>query len=80
MPDAQSPAAWDMIDGQPRLTTLFLLHWYLALKEGEGTDFRSHFAPCGTNRLTHHTRENAWLFLDVVVQENVMSSPRSGAY
>jgi len=29
------------LDGQQRLTTLFLLHWYLALRDGEVSDFRS---------------------------------------
>ena len=29
------------LDGQQRLTTLFLLHWYLALRDGEIDDFRS---------------------------------------
>lgn len=28
------------LDGQQRLTTLFLLHWYLAAKEGQYTDFK----------------------------------------
>lgn len=69
---------FSVLDGQQRLTTLFLLHWYLALKEGEGADFRSRFAPCGTSRLTYHTRESARLFFDAVVQENVMSGLWTG--
>lgn len=63
---------FSVLDGQQRLTTLFLLHWYLALKEGEGADFRSRFASCGTSRLTYHTRESARLFFDAMVQERML--------
>lgn len=31
------------LDGQQRLTTLFLLHWYLAWKDGQTEDFQSRF-------------------------------------
>jgi hypothetical protein len=30
------------LDGQQRLTTLFLLHWYLAWKDGKSDDFTNH--------------------------------------
>lgn len=31
------------LDGQQRLTTLFLLHWYLAWKDGQSDDFQARF-------------------------------------
>jgi len=31
------------LDGQQRLTTLFLLHWYLAWKDGQADDFQARF-------------------------------------
>ena len=43
------------LDGQQRLTTLFLLHWYLALKSGEYEQFR--------NRLIDNTDSNNVKFL-----------------
>lgn len=69
---------FSVLDGQQRLTTLFLLHWYLALKEGELADFCSRFAPCGTSRLTYHTRESARLFFDTIVQQDVLSGLWAG--
>lgn len=69
---------FSVLDGQQRLTTLFLLHWYLALKEGEIADFRSRFAPHGTSRLTYHTRESARLFFDAIVQQDVLSGLWAG--
>ena len=35
------------LDGQQRLTTLFLLHWYLAWADGCGEDFRNHLLAVG---------------------------------
>ncbi|GAO00787.1 hypothetical protein Gxy13693_063_001 [Komagataeibacter xylinus NBRC 13693] len=71
-------AFFSVLDGQQRLTTLFLLHWYLALKEGEGADFRSRFAPSGTSRLTYHTRESARLFFDAMVRDDVLRTLWAG--
>lgn len=41
---------FEPIDGQQRLTTLFLLHWYLAAVGGQGDDFRNRLHPiCSRN-------------------------------
>src|SRR5262245_56665109 len=37
---APAANAFAPLDGQQRLTTLFLLHWYLAWKDGKGADFQ----------------------------------------
>ncbi len=38
------------LDGQQRLTTLFLLHWYLAWKDGQFDAFQEMFCPQGASR------------------------------
>lgn len=47
------------IDGQQRLTTLFLLHWYLSHKDGEQAEFQEHFMRDGHSKFQYHTRESA---------------------
>lgn len=41
--DGENDCSFAPLDGQQRLTTLFLLHWYLAWKDGEIEDFQSRF-------------------------------------
>lgn len=51
------------LDGQQRLTTLFLLHWYVAKREGVGEheyDFLNHF--------TYETRDSARQFFHELVK------------
>lgn len=60
------------LDGQQRLTTLFLLHWYLANKENEIDDFRETFAfTTGENnfksKFTYETRTSAREFCDALI-------------
>ncbi len=56
------------IDGQQRLTTLFLIHWYLAVKEG---------APCQEyeklNRFKYNTRKTAELFCTNLIKNGEYS-------
>ena len=56
-----------VLDGQQRLTTLFLLHWYCALRDGEVEDFRARFADGIHSRFTYATRESAAMFFDALV-------------
>lgn len=50
------------LDGQQRLTTLFLLHWYLAEKENKIESFRSIL-----HRFSYTTRVSSRTFCDVLV-------------
>jgi hypothetical protein len=60
------------IDGQQRLTTLFLLHWYAACAAGEIYDFRRRLcAPSGGSRFTYLTRPSARELFDALVREPV---------
>lgn len=56
------------LDGQQRLTTLFLLHWYLACLDGEFDDFKSWMTlPSGGACFTYHTRPAAREFFDALM-------------
>lgn len=63
------------LDGQQRLTTLFLLHWYIAAKEGHGSEA----APVLT-KFTYETRHSSGLFCSELVRykpQNYVASIRS---
>lgn len=59
------------LDGQQRLTTLFLLHWYLAAVNGKQEDFKSLMIQQSekgeTCRFTYQTRESSSLFCEGLV-------------
>lgn len=55
------------LDGQQRLTTLFLLHWYLANKEFENDDFKKCFFRNAKSRFTYETRISSKEFCDSLV-------------
>lgn len=44
------------LDGQQRLTTLFLFHWYLAPNKGMNSEFNSRFVLGSQSRFTYETR------------------------
>lgn len=50
------------LDGQQRLTTLFLLHWYFALAEGELTNNQATF-----RKFTYETRMSSKQFCQMIV-------------
>lgn len=57
------------LDGQQRLTTLFLLHWYLAVKDGEIDELRKHlvFSKQGESqksKFSYETRASSREFCD----------------
>ena len=57
------------LDGQQRLTTLFLLHWYLAVKDGEIDELRKHllYSKQGENqksKFSYETRASSREFCD----------------
>lgn len=64
------------LDGQQRLTTLFLLHWYMAIKEDKLEDFRNHFTiPLDENKwqskFTYETRTSAKEFCNALVSAEI---------
>lgn len=61
-----------VLDGQQRLTTLFLLHWYLALTDGQLENFRNHFlSPHGQSKFTYRTRPSTNEFFNALVASNL---------
>jgi hypothetical protein len=59
------------LDGQQRLTTLFLLHWYLAVRSGRREDLLKFLASGERSRFTYETRTSAKEFCDALVLENI---------
>lgn len=64
------------LDGQQRLTTLFLLHWYLAIKDGEIDKLRKHlvFSKQGESpksKFSYETRTSSKEFCDSLVLADV---------
>ncbi|MDD4865484.1 MAG: DUF262 domain-containing protein [Alishewanella agri] len=55
------------LDGQQRLTTLFLLHWYLAQSANAQKAFRSIICPNNLSRFTYETRSSSREFCDALV-------------
>ena len=62
---------FSILDGQQRLTTLFLLHWYLAAENDLLADFKRHFVtPEGQSRFTYKTRPSTTEFFNALMVEN----------
>ena len=57
------------LDGQQRLTTLFLLHWYIAWADGRGKDFRTHLvAAGGQTRFGYEVRPGSREFINALAR------------
>lgn len=52
------------LDGQQRLTTLFLLHWYLAWVDGHSEDLRSRIVTAGRSRFSYEVRPGSRDFIN----------------
>lgn len=55
------------LDGQQRLTTLFLLHWYLAISANEQQGFRNIICRNKCSRFSYETRSSSREFCDALV-------------
>ncbi|WP_341918328.1 DUF262 domain-containing protein [Polaromonas sp. YR568] len=66
-----------LLDGQQRLTTLFLLHWYVAMCEGQLEDFRARWTKDGRSRFTYATRPSSAEFFDALASA-VVTPPVNG--
>ncbi|MHA6234890.1 DUF262 domain-containing protein [Pseudomonas fluorescens group sp. PF-69] len=56
------------LDGQQRLTTLFLLHWYIALRDDQLELFRTLFCDDQASRFTYSVRPSSTEFFDALSQ------------
>ncbi len=63
------------LDGQQRLTTLFLLHWYLAWKDSCLSAFQEMLCQHGHSRFTYGVRPSSKEFFDALVSFSPSASP-----
>ncbi|MDO8177842.1 MAG: DUF262 domain-containing protein [Undibacterium sp.] len=63
------------LDGQQRLTTLFLLHWYLAWKDNKWEVFSSMFRANGKSRFSYSVRPSSNEFFDAFVSFKAEDMP-----
>jgi hypothetical protein len=61
------PRSFLPLDGQQRLTTLFLLHWYLAWRDGKLCEFQRMLSVGGRSRFTYGVRPSSREFFDKLV-------------
>ncbi|WP_050479877.1 DUF262 domain-containing protein [Herbaspirillum rhizosphaerae] len=61
-----------LLDGQQRLTSLFLLHWYVATCEGQSEDFKARWTRDGRSRFTYATRPSSAEFFDALANALVV--------
>ena len=59
-----------VLDGQQRLTTLFLLHWFLAVKYKHLVAFKERFSQNNKSRFTYKTRPSSSEFFDALVSND----------
>lgn len=66
--EGPEPGTFQPLDGQQRLTTLFLLHWYCAWQDESWADFESVFCRDGyASRFTYQVRTSSAEFFDGLV-------------
>ena len=65
------------LDGQQRLTTLFLLHWYLTWRDGCWKEFLELLCPDGNSRFSYAVRPSSTEFYDALVKFQPEGSPDS---
>lgn len=73
--EGQTDPAFCPLDGQQRLTTLFLLHWYLAWSDGKTEDFAGFLKANGKSRFAYSVRSSSGEFLDEMVRWFPASPP-----
>lgn len=57
-----------LLDGQQRITTLFLLHWYLAIINQRYDDFRNLLLKNGKSKFTYNIRKSSEDFCSALVK------------
>ena len=75
--ESQTTTRFQPLDGQQRLTTLFLLHWYLAWLDDCTKKFLDILMSNGESRFSYAVRQSATEFYDRLVQFKPEGSPDS---
>lgn len=68
--------AFSPLDGQQRLTTLYLLHWYLAWQDGKLAEFRAFALSHGKSRFAYAVRPSSGEFFDAMGSWDPGMKPR----
>ncbi len=66
--EGENRTSFQPLDGQQRLTTLFLLHWYLAWRDGCSEAFGDLCADGGLSRFSYQVRPSSKEFFDELVR------------
>lgn len=69
--NGSEPNIFSPLDGQQRLTTLFLMHWYLACLDNVFDDFRALVLDDRESRFTYQTRTSSSEFFHALARESV---------
>jgi len=64
------------LDGQQRLTTLFLLHWYLSWRDGESEAFQSHLRDGTFSRFGYQVRPSSEEFFNALINYSPSQDPQ----
>lgn len=70
-----APPVFLPLDGQQRLTTLFLLHWYLAWQDSALAELAAHLSVDGKSRFTYAVRTSSHEFFDALVSWSPDTAP-----
>jgi len=70
--DGGSVTLFTPLDGQQRLTTLFLLHWYLALKENKLSEFQNIMLLDGKTKFSYETRITSRDFCYALISNDIV--------
>jgi hypothetical protein len=71
---------FSVLDGQQRLTTLYLLHWFLAIQHGHLPEFRNRFVTKvqpSSSKFTYKTRPSTTEFFDALTSKDLPLSTAS---
>lgn len=75
--EGQEITRFQPLDGQQRLTTLFLLHWYLAWRDDCTKEFLDILVSNGESRFSYAVRQSATEFYDKLVRFQPQGNPES---
>ncbi|MFZ1610315.1 MAG: DUF262 domain-containing protein [Chitinophagales bacterium] len=70
----ESKILFTPLDGQQRLTTLFLLHWYLSVKENRLSEFQEILSTNGRSKFSYETRITSRDFCNALISNDIKFS------
>jgi len=68
------------LDGQQRLSTLFLLHWYLSIREGQFNHFQDYIKMGEVSKFTYETRLSSREFCHELVNHRIEKPDEEHSY